>query len=114
MVHHRQRLAFGFKASDNLASIHSWLKNLQSDLTPHGLGLLGHEDDAEAPFADLLQELVGADDCAGTLGDGFSDGCGWRETKVAEETAGIFAGPEQRFNVGAHARIAAACLFQIR
>ena len=32
-----------------------------------GCGLLGHVDDAEAPFADLLQELVGADDAAGRL-----------------------------------------------
>src|SRR5262249_9539074 len=31
--------------------------------------LLGHEDDAEAAFTDLLQELVGSDDGAGALGD---------------------------------------------
>ena len=34
------------------------------------LGLLGHEDDAHAAFADLLQELVGADRIAGAFGDG--------------------------------------------
>ena len=30
-----------------------------------GLGLLGHEDRAHAAFADLLQQLVGADQRAG-------------------------------------------------
>ena len=34
-----------------------------------GCGLLGHEDDAHAAFADLLQQLVGADDRAGALGE---------------------------------------------
>ena len=34
-----------------------------------GLGLLGHEHHAHAPFADLLQELVGANDRAGTFLD---------------------------------------------
>ena len=33
-----------------------------------GCGLLGHVDDAHAAFADLLQQLVGADDRAGALG----------------------------------------------
>src|SRR5262249_605258 len=36
--------------------------------------LLGHEDDAEAAFADLLQELVRADDGAGAFGDGLIGG----------------------------------------
>ena len=34
-----------------------------------GCLLLGHEDDAEAAFADLLQQLVGADDRARLLGN---------------------------------------------
>ena len=33
------------------------------------LGLLGHEHHAHAAFADLLQQLVGADDRAGLLAD---------------------------------------------
>ena len=32
---------------------------------PHRRLLLGHVDDAHAPFADLLQQLVRADDGAG-------------------------------------------------
>ena len=40
------------------------------------LGLLGHEDDAHAAFADLLQQLVGADHRAGALGMGsMVEGC---------------------------------------
>ena len=38
------------------------------------LRLLGHVDDAHAAFADLLQQLVGADDRAGPFGDGLSRG----------------------------------------
>ena len=34
-----------------------------------GRGLLGHEDDAHAAFADLLEQLVGADDVAGAFSD---------------------------------------------
>jgi hypothetical protein len=32
---------------------------------------VGHEDDAEAAFADLFDELVSADDGAGALADGI-------------------------------------------
>ena len=35
-----------------------------------GCSLLGHEDRAHAPFANLLQELVGADDGARAFGRG--------------------------------------------
>ncbi len=36
-----------------------------------GSGLLGHEDHPESALADLLQQLVRADDSAGPLGRGF-------------------------------------------
>ena len=51
-----------------------------------GWRLLGHVDDAHAPLADLLQQLVGADDRAGALGQVRPLGCGrgrrarWRAT----------------------------------
>src|SRR5262249_12801793 len=38
------------------------------DLAADGLGLLGDEHQAEAAFADLLHELVGADLCADRFG----------------------------------------------
>ena len=51
----------------------------EGHLAADGLGLLGHEDHAEAAFADLLQELVGADDGAGGFGAWLVQGSalGW-------------------------------------
>ena len=43
-----------------------------------GCCLLGHEDDAEAAFADLLQQLVRADDRAGPLQEGLGNRDAWR------------------------------------
>ncbi len=65
MVHHRQRLPLRLEPGDHLLGVHSRLDDLQGHLAPDRLLLLGHEDDAEAAFADLLQELVAADDRAG-------------------------------------------------
>src|SRR5213083_2490094 len=44
MLHHRERLAFIFEASQNLASVHAELNDFQSDTASHGLKLLGHPD----------------------------------------------------------------------
>ena len=67
MVHHRQRLPLGLEAGDHLPRVHARLDDLQRDRPLDRLGLLGHEDDAHAAFADLLQQLVRADDRAGAL-----------------------------------------------
>ena len=67
MVHHRQRLPLGLEAGDDLPAVHAWLDDLERDLALHRLRLLGHEDGAHAAFANLLQELVGADDGARTF-----------------------------------------------
>ena len=69
MVHHRQGLPLGFEAGDHLPGVHARLDDLQRDRALDRLGLLGHEHDAHAAFADLLQQLVGADDRARALGD---------------------------------------------
>ena len=61
----RQGLPLGLEAGDDLAAVHAWLDDLERDLALHRLRLLGHEDRAHAPFADLLEELVRADDRAG-------------------------------------------------
>ena len=45
--------------------VHARLDDLQSDLAADRLCLLGHVDDAQAAFADLLEELVRADVSAG-------------------------------------------------
>jgi len=61
---HGQGLPPGLEAGDDLAAVHAGLDDLQRDLALHGVGLLGHEDGAHAAFADLLQQLVWADDGA--------------------------------------------------
>jgi hypothetical protein len=74
MLHHRQRLPFGLEPGDNLVRVHTGLNDLQGDASFDRLFLLGHVNDAHAPFADLLQQFVGADLRAGFLGDGRDDG----------------------------------------
>ena len=81
MIHHRQRLPLGLKASDDLASIHARFDDLQRDPSLNWLLLLGHVHDTHAPFAHLLEQFVGADPGAGFFGDGPVDGgaeSGWR------------------------------------
>ena len=56
--------------------VHARLDDLQGHLAADRLPLLGHVDDAHAAFADLLQELVAADEGAGPFGDG--GGRWWR------------------------------------
>ena len=65
VVHQRQGLPLGLEAGDHLVGVHARLDDLEGDLAADGLLLLGHEDDAHAAFADLLQQLVGADERAG-------------------------------------------------
>ena len=62
MVHHCQGLPFGLEAGDDLSGVHAWLDDFQSDLAANRRMLLGHEDDAKAALAELLQQLVRADD----------------------------------------------------
>ena len=64
MIHERQRLPLGLESSDDQARIHARLEDFQRHLAPDRLSLLGHVDDAEAPFADLFEQPVWAD--AGT------------------------------------------------
>jgi hypothetical protein len=70
VVHQRQGLPLGLEAGDHLAGIHARLDDLQRHLAPQWSRLFGHEHHTEAPFADLLQELVGADLRAGALRHG--------------------------------------------
>ena len=59
-----------------------------------GCVLLGHEHHAHAPFADLLQQLVGADDRAGALRDQSV----WRRHlrgSAAKEVPGLSMGSQQ-------------------
>ena len=68
MIHHGQGLPLGLKAGDDLAAVHACLDDLQGNLALDRVSLLGHENGAHAAFAELLQELVRADDRAWVFG----------------------------------------------
>ena len=72
VVHQGQGLTLGLEAGDDLRAVHAGLDDLQGDLALDRLGLLRHEDGAHAALADLLQELVRADDRAGAFAEGDS------------------------------------------
>ena len=67
VVHQGERLTFGFETGDHLAGVHAGLDDLQGDRTPDRLVLHGAEDDTEAAFADLLDQLESADGVARLL-----------------------------------------------
>jgi hypothetical protein len=74
MLHDRQRLPLSLESRDHLPRVHARLEDFQRHLASNRLRLLGHEHHAEAPLADLLEQLVRADDRAGTLGHWLVDG----------------------------------------
>ncbi len=61
MIHHRQCLPLGFKPGNHLAAVHARLDDLERNAAADGPLLFRHVDHAHAPFADLLQQLVGPD-----------------------------------------------------
>ena len=74
MVHHGQGLFFGLEAGDHLLGVHARLDDLERHPPLDRLRLLGHVHHAKPAFADLLQELVGADLIAWFFGDGLVEG----------------------------------------
>ncbi len=58
MVHHRQSLPLGLEAGNNLPGVHTWLDDFQGNGALNRLSLRGHEHNAHAALADLLQQLV--------------------------------------------------------
>ena len=67
MVHHRQRLALGLEARDDLAAVHAGFDDLQRHPPLHRRELFRDVDLAEAALADELQNFVPADDRAGVF-----------------------------------------------
>ena len=55
VVHERQRLPLRLEAGHHLARVHARLEDFQGHLAANRLLLFGHEDDAKAALADLLQ-----------------------------------------------------------
>ena len=62
MIHHGQCLALGFEAGNDRLRVHPQFDDLEGDPPAHRFLLLGHIDHAHAAFADLLEELVAAND----------------------------------------------------
>ena len=90
------------KRAMTCAAVHAGLDDLERDLAADRLLLLGHVDDAHAAFADLLQQLVRADDRAGPLRDRRWTGSGtlidpWRR-RLLHEVTGLVDGLQEAFN----------------
>ena len=114
MVHEGQRLPLGLEPGDDLRAIHARLEDFEGHLAADGLLLRGHEDGAEAALADLLQELVVADDRTGALADRLVGGGdrigGW--PVALQEIPRRLMRPEQLLDPGPPAGIPGACLIE--
>jgi hypothetical protein len=115
MFHHRQGLTLGLEASDDLFGIHPKLDDLQGDPSANGMFLLSHKDDAEASFADLLEEFVAADLCARAFTHGNSRTGGLINVRKVEKAgAGGVVRCQERFNALPQLRVISARLAQVR
>src|SRR6185369_3612229 len=88
VVHHRQRLPLGFEATDHLAGVHARPDHLERDAAADWPLLLGEEHDAEATFADLLEQLVSSDGRAGVYVEARIDRRN-RDCSLIEKRAGL-------------------------
>ena len=121
MVHQRQRLFFGCEAGDDLAAIHAGLDDLEGHAALDWRGLLGHVDDAHAPFTDLLQKFVGTDLGAGLLKGSLVDGrirCTIEhharpDPFLVEQAVGLIVNAKQGFHVPPKFGVDAAGLAQV-
>ena len=109
MVHQGQRLPLGLEAGDHVAGVHARLDDLEGHLAADGLLLLGDEDQAKAPFADLLHQLVGADGRADLLADRFAElRRSQGGSQLVERSVRLAVGAEQVFDPLPESRIASA------
>ena len=111
MVHEGQRLSFRLEAGDHLGRIHPRLDDLEGDLAPHRPFLLGHVDDAEAPFADPLQQLVRTDLGPQAFGDG-DVGAGEFAGRSLQKTLRFVMAGQERLDLAAETGIAGARLLE--
>jgi hypothetical protein len=114
VVHHRQRLPLGLEPGHDLPRVHSRLEYLQGDPAAHRLRLLGHEDQTEAAFADLLQQLVRADHRTGTFAYWlFIDGDDLAGGRRLQEAAGGSLDTQQGFHPLSQTGVTGASLIQV-
>ena len=90
------------------------LMTFRATLRRTGCSLLGDVDDAHAPLADLLHQLVGADDRAGPLHDEFVDGCTGLGGRGHVEALLAAVGPEKFLDPLPQRGVLAAGLVQVR
>src|SRR5262245_40219561 len=64
MIHQRQGLPFRFEASDDALGVHAQFDDLERDAAADRLFLFRHIDHAAPALADLLKQLVTANDRA--------------------------------------------------
>lgn len=67
MIHERERLPLGFEPRDDVLAVHPRLDDLNRDLPPYGVVLLGKINRPHAAFADLLDKAV--------IANGRADAC---------------------------------------
>ena len=113
VVHQGQRLPLGLEARDHLLGVHAQLDDLQGHLAADRLLLLGHVDVAEAAFADLLQELVGADQRADVFFDRADVFTGAARLRPSEKAARISVCLQQSLHMPSQVGVAAAGGVQI-
>ena len=70
MVHHRERLAFGLKAGDDVFGVHPEFDDFEGDVSADGFLLFGHEDRPHAALRDKLKDLISTDDGSRAFGQG--------------------------------------------
>jgi len=109
MVHHRQRLALGLEAGDDLVGVHAQLDDLQGDLPSDRFLLLGQPHGAETALAERFDQAVAADRLAGLLGRavgarGISDERGRRQ---------VVFGRQEGFDLGAQGGVVGAGLVEV-
>ena len=109
MIHQGQGLPFRLKPCHHRVTIHPRLDHLQSHFPDDRRLLLGHEHHAEAAFADLLEQLVAADDRSRALGHRLVYG-GSRRVGGFEEVAFLLVDFEQSLHALAEVGVAGADL----
>ena len=85
------------KAGDHLPRVHARLENLECDLASDWLGLFAHENDAEAPFADLFEELIWSNNRARRCPGRLCSGILFSKVRL-EERAKLFLMPQEILN----------------
>ena len=112
MVHHGQRLPLGLEPRHHFACVHAGLDDLQRHFAADGLPLRRHVHNAHAPFANLLQQLVGTDLGAGEFEVRQFNGGGDNIGNIQQTLRGRVL-PQQCPNVGTKFRIISADSIQI-